>query len=56
METNNQSAKRACAIYHVGLKVLLKKGDEFLFLTDAVGKHFDLPGGRIDDVEMSYLG
>ncbi|MDP3995558.1 MAG: NUDIX hydrolase [bacterium] len=43
--------KRAYAMYHVGLKVLLKKGDEFLFLTDAVGKHFDLPGGRIDDVE-----
>lgn len=51
METNSQPAKRAYAIYHVGLKVLLKKGDEFLFLTDAVGKHFDLPGGRIDDVE-----
>lgn len=51
METNSQPVKRAYAIYHVGLKVLLKKGDEFLFLTDAVGKHFDLPGGRIDDVE-----
>src|SRR3989338_8890753 len=47
----NETTKRAYAIYHVGLKVLLKKGDEFLFLTDAVGKHFDLPGGRIDDVE-----
>ena len=51
MATNNQTTKRAYAIYHVGLKVLLKKGDEFLFLTDAVGKRFDLPGGRIDDVE-----
>ena len=51
METNNQPTKRAYAIYHVGLKVLLKKGNEFLFLTDAVGKHFDLPDGRIDDVE-----
>ena len=51
METNNQPVKKAYAIYHVGLKVLLKKEDEFLFLTDAVGKHFDLPGGRIDDVE-----
>ena len=51
METNSQPVKRAYAIYHVGLKILLKKGDEFLFLTDAVGKHFDLPGGRIDDVE-----
>jgi len=51
MATNNETAKRAYAIYHVGLKVLLKKGDEFLFLTDTVGKHFDLPGGRIDDAE-----
>lgn len=51
METNNQPAKRAYAIYHVGLKILLRKGDEFLFLTHAVSKHFDLPGGHIDDVE-----
>ena len=51
MKTNSQPAKRAYAIYHVGLKVLLKKRDDFLFLTDAAGKHFDLPGGRIDDVE-----
>ena len=51
METNNLPTKRAYAIYHVGLKILLKKGDEFLFLTGAVGKYFDLPGGRIDDVE-----
>lgn len=39
------------AVYHVALKILLKKGDEFLFLTDATGKHLDLPGGRIDDIE-----
>ena len=51
METNNQPVKRAYATYHVGLKILLKKGDKFLFLTDTVSKHFDLPGGRIDDVE-----
>lgn len=51
METNNQPAKRVHAIYHVGLKILLRKGGVFLFLTDASGKHFDLPGGRIDDVE-----
>ncbi|MEK7659227.1 MAG: NUDIX hydrolase [Patescibacteria group bacterium] len=51
METSNQPVKKAYAIYHVGLKVLLKKGDDFLFLTDSVGKHFDLPGGRIDDIE-----
>ena len=51
MGTNNQPVKRAYAIYHIGLKVLLKKADEFLFLTDAIGKRLDLPGGRIDDVE-----
>ena len=49
----NETTKKAYAIYHVGLKVLLRKGDEFLFLTDAVGKHFDLPGGRIDNVERT---
>ncbi len=38
-------------MYHVSLKLLLKKGDAFLFLKDDVGKYFDLPGGRIDEVE-----
>jgi len=42
---------KTCALYHVGLKVLLKKGDEFLFLIERDGKTFDLPGGRIDDTE-----
>lgn len=51
MEIKNQPIKRAYAIYHVGLKILLKKADDYLFLTDATDKHFDLPGGRIDDVE-----
>lgn len=51
MTTNNQPTKRTHATYHVGLKVLLRKENEFLFLTDAIGKHLDLPGGRIDDVE-----
>lgn len=51
METNNQAAKRTYATYHVGLKILLRRGEEFLFLIDAVGKHFDFPGGRIDNVE-----
>ena len=37
--------------FHVGLKVLLKKGDEYLFLTDAANGKLDLPGGRIDDNE-----
>ncbi len=36
----------------VGLKLLLKKGNEFLFLKTA-GKpiFWDLPGGRVDNVE-----
>lgn len=42
---------KTCASYHVGLKVLLKKGNEFLFLIERDGKSFDLPGGRIDDTE-----
>ena len=48
---NHKIIKRDYALYHVGLKILLKKGDDFLFLTVADGKEFDLPGGRIDDVE-----
>jgi 8-oxo-dGTP pyrophosphatase MutT (NUDIX family) len=48
---SNETKKREYATYHVGLKVLLKRGEEFLFLTYRDGKHFDLPGGRIDDVE-----
>lgn len=36
------------AVYRVDLKVLLKKGDEFLFLEFLDGEKIDLPGGRID--------
>jgi 8-oxo-dGTP pyrophosphatase MutT (NUDIX family) len=43
--------KREYAKYHVGLKIILRKGNEFLLLTDAKSGLFDLPGGRIDDVE-----
>ena len=43
--------KREYATYYVALKILLKKGDEFLFLKDAKNCHFDQPGGRIDNVE-----
>lgn len=44
------------ALYHVGLKVLLKKGQEYLFLS--MGNYsevpyLDLPGGRIDADEQS---
>lgn len=53
MAINSKITKKAFAIYNVGLKLLFKRGDEFLFLTDAIGKHFDLPGGRIDDVEQT---
>ena len=33
--------------YHVGLKILLRKKNEFLFLKPPFGSSFDLPGGRI---------
>jgi len=49
--TINQSIKKAYATYHVGLKILLKREDEFLFLTNNIGKRFDFPGGRINDIE-----
>lgn len=30
---------------------MLRKDDEFLMLTDAIDGNFDMPGGRIDEVE-----
>lgn len=42
---------RTCANYNVGLKVLLRKGEEVLVLKSQTGRHIDLPGGRIDTVE-----
>ena len=39
------------ASYQVGLKIMLKKGDECLFLTDTITGKIDLPGGRINDDE-----
>jgi 8-oxo-dGTP pyrophosphatase MutT (NUDIX family) len=39
------------AIYHASLKILLRKGDSFLFLTNARLGFLDLPGGRIDAAE-----
>lgn len=39
------------ASYHVSLKILLKKGAEFLFLKNPNNTQFDLPGGRIDNHE-----
>lgn len=42
---------KAYANYHVSLKILLRKGDEFLFLRNPHNTQFDLPGGRIDDNE-----
>lgn len=43
--------KRDFALYHVGLKILLWKGNKILLLRTAERKLWDLPGGRIDDVE-----
>ena len=42
--------KRDYATYQVALKVLLRKGRNVLFLRDEKNK-WDLPGGRIDNVE-----
>ncbi len=42
--------ERGYGIFHVALKVLLRKGDTYLFLKTKKG-HLDLPGGRIDNVE-----
>ncbi|HLB58498.1 MAG: hypothetical protein A2977_02215 [Alphaproteobacteria bacterium RIFCSPLOWO2_01_FULL_45_8] len=37
--------------YHVGLKILLRRQDEFLFLKSPFSACFDLPGGRIGTEE-----
>jgi len=42
--------KRDYGVFHVALKLLLWKGGKFLFLKSPNGK-WDLPGGRIDNVE-----
>lgn len=44
----NISKKAVHGNYNVALKILLKKGNEYLFLTDEKGKYFDFPGGRIN--------
>ena len=52
METGDEKTKREYALYHVALKILLKRDDAFLFLHFRNSeKQFDSPGGRIDDVE-----
>ncbi len=45
--------RRDYGIYQVGLKALVKKGNDFLFLKCKTRDSFqwDLPGGRIDDIE-----
>lgn len=42
--------QRDYALYHVALKILLKKRDQILLLKSPRG-YLDLPGGRIDNVE-----
>lgn len=39
------------AAYQVALKILLKRGDEYLLLKDAITGKIDLPGGRINENE-----
>ena len=46
---------RTYANYHVSLKILLRRGDEFLILNSQSGKFFDLPGGRIDEQDRAVL-
>jgi len=43
--------KRDYGIYQVAMKILLKRGDEYLFVLDSSGNRYDLPGGRADDNE-----
>lgn len=43
--------KKDYGIYQVALKILLKKGDKFLFLRGAKDRYWDWPGGRIDNLE-----
>ena len=44
--------KRDFGVFHVALKVLLRKGNEVLFLRTSDVGGLDLPGGRIDNIEM----
>lgn len=43
---------RAYANYQVALKLLLRRGRTVLFLRSAYDNRWDLPGGRIDNVEV----
>lgn len=43
--------KRDFENYQVALKLLLRKGNKTLFLKDTYNQGWDLPGGRIDNVE-----
>ena len=43
--------KKEYAIYWVAFKILLKKNNKVLFLTDSWRGFLDLPGGRADDNE-----
>ncbi len=51
MEIKDSPPKIPFATYQVGLKILLKKEDKFLFLIDSSTGFLDLPGGRIDEIE-----
>ena len=43
--------KRDFALYQVALKLLLRKGGKILFLRTSDDGKWDIPGGRIDNVE-----
>jgi 8-oxo-dGTP pyrophosphatase MutT (NUDIX family) len=56
MEIGSETTKREYALYHVALKILLKRDNTFLFLRPRGSEEqFDLPGGRIDNVEHEML-
>jgi hypothetical protein len=46
-------AAESQAYYQVGLKLLLRKDGEFLFLKPPVGTCFDLPGGRMGKADAA---
>ncbi|MCX6766822.1 MAG: NUDIX hydrolase [Candidatus Moranbacteria bacterium] len=47
----NITKKREYANYNVAMKILLSYKEKYLFLVDSSGRKYDLPGGRIDNVE-----
>lgn len=45
--------KRDFGVFYVAIKILLKNRGRVLLLKDDCGTHWDLPGGRIDNLEAA---